>query len=30
MAKGPNRDFVRVELPEDLYSGQYGGVPGAV
>ncbi|PJE12920.1 MAG: hypothetical protein CK429_14630 [Mycobacterium sp.] len=25
MAKGPNRDFVRVELPEDLYSGQYRG-----
>lgn len=25
MAKGPNRDFVRVELPDDLYSGRYRG-----
>ena len=25
MSRGPNRDFERVELPEDLYSGRYRG-----
>lgn len=25
MARGPNRDFERVALPEDLYSGCYRG-----
>jgi hypothetical protein len=25
MAKGPNRDFERLALPEDLYSGRYRG-----
>lgn len=25
MAKGPNRDFVRIALPDELYSGCYRG-----